>query len=67
VALTRSLRKLAPHTRVLAFSGLSGGASLASKIEELRSLGVPPVLSKPLTAPELLNAVHDLLYANPQS
>lgn len=67
VALTRSLRKLAPHTRVLAFSGLSGGASLATKIEELRSLGVPPVLSKPLTAPELLNAVHDLLYANPQS
>lgn len=66
VALTRSLRKLAPHTRVLAFSGLSGGASLAAKIEELRSLGVPPVLSKPLTAPELLNAVHDLLYANPQ-
>jgi PAS domain S-box-containing protein len=67
VALTRSLRKLAPHTRVLAFSGLSGGASLAAKIEELRSLGVPPVLSKPLTAPELLNAVHDLLYSNPQS
>ncbi len=66
VALVRSLRKLAPHTRVLAFSGLSKDATLAPKIEELRRLGLPPVLSKPLAAPELLMALHELLNSPPQ-
>lgn len=67
VALVRSLRKLAPNTRVVAFSGLSKDPTLAPKIEELRRLGLPPVLSKPLAAPELLTAVHEVLNSSPQS
>jgi len=66
VALVRSLRKLAPNTRVIAFSGLSKDPTLAPKIEELRRLGLPPVLSKPLSAPELLAAVHEVLNSSPQ-
>ncbi len=61
VALVRSLRKLAPHTRVLAFSGLSNDASLGPKVEELRRMGLPPVLSKPIATAELLSAVHELI------
>ncbi len=67
VALVRSLRKLAPNTRVIAFSGLSKDPTLAPKIEELRRLGLPPVLSKPLAAPELLTAVYEVLNSSPQS
>ena len=67
VALVRSLRKLAPNTRVIAFSGLSKDPTLAPKIEELRRLGLPPVLSKPLAAPELLMAVHEVLNSSPQT
>jgi PAS domain S-box-containing protein len=63
VALVRSLRKLAPNLRILAFSGLSNDATLAPKITELRRLGLPPVLSKPIAAPELLSAIHELISA----
>lgn len=66
VALVRSQRKLSPNTRVTAFSGLSKDPTLAPKIEKLRRLGLPPVLSKPLAAPELLVAIHKVLNLSPQ-
>jgi two-component system, cell cycle sensor histidine kinase and response regulator CckA len=54
VALVRSLRRLAPEIKVLACSGLASGASMSNKVEELRRLGVSPIMHKPFTAQRLL-------------
>jgi PAS domain S-box-containing protein len=61
VALVRGLRKLAPEVKIIACSGLASGASMISKIDELRRLGVPPVMHKPFTAHRLLTNVHNAL------
>lgn len=57
VALVRSLRRMAPDIKVIAASGLASGASMVTKVDELRRLGVPPIMHKPFTADKLLRNV----------
>ncbi|HEY1172330.1 MAG TPA: PAS domain S-box protein [Verrucomicrobiae bacterium] len=57
VALVRSLRRMAPTIKVIAASGLASGASMVNKVDELRRLGVPPIMHKPFSAEKLLNNI----------
>jgi PAS domain S-box-containing protein len=65
VALVRSLRKMAPEVKILACSGLASGASMTDKVDELKRLGVSPVLHKPFTARKLLVNVRRVLNNEP--
>ncbi len=65
VALVRGLRKLAPKVKIIACSGLASGASMTSKVEELRRLGVSPIMHKPFTAQRLLVNVRNILHNGP--
>ncbi len=65
VALVRGLRKLAPEVKIIACSGLASGASMISKVDELRRLGVPPIMHKPFTAQKLLVNVNHILHDEP--
>ncbi|MGV3756082.1 MAG: PAS domain S-box protein [Verrucomicrobiota bacterium] len=65
VALVRGLRKLAPEVKVIACSGLASGASMTSKVEELRRLGVSSIMHKPFTARKLLVNVNHVLHNEP--
>ncbi len=57
VAMTRVLKKIYPHLKIIIFSGWNQ----ETKKAELRKLGVNTFLPKPSTADQLLNAVHGLL------
>jgi two-component system, cell cycle sensor histidine kinase and response regulator CckA len=59
VELTRSLRKLAPETKIIVSSGHISG----EKRGTLEGLGVTAMLEKPYTAEKLLRAVRDTLAA----
>lgn len=65
VALARALRKMHPGMKIITCSGLTSGASMASKIEELRQMGIPNILHKPFTAQVLLNYVDCMLNDRP--
>lgn len=61
VALVRGLRKLVPEVKIMACSGLASGVTMTNKVDELKRLGVFPVLHKPFTARKLLvNVKHAL-------
>ncbi len=61
VALVRSLRRMEPGVKIIACSGLASGASMVNKVDELRRLGVPPIMHKPFTADKLLRNVNRVL------
>lgn len=65
VALVRGLRKMAPEIKILACSGLASGASMTNKVDELKRLGVHPILHKPFTARKLLVNVSHILRNEP--
>jgi two-component system cell cycle sensor histidine kinase/response regulator CckA len=65
VALVRGLRKMAPEVKILACSGLASGASMTNKVDELKRLGVHPILHKPFTARKLLVNVNHVLHDEP--
>jgi two-component system cell cycle sensor histidine kinase/response regulator CckA len=57
IALVRSLRKVAPETRVI----VSSGHISDEKRVVLKGLGVESILEKPYSAEKLLRSVHDIL------
>ncbi|MBI4325956.1 MAG: response regulator, partial [Chloroflexi bacterium] len=59
VAMTRVLKKIYPHLKIIIFTGWNQEAKKA----ELRKLGVNTFLPKPSTADQLLNALHERLSA----
>ena len=56
-ATIRALRRLSPHVKIIASSGLAAGAKLA----EAANAGVIKFLSKPYTAEKLLKALAESL------
>lgn len=62
IALIREVRRLAPHVRVIAASGLHD----SDRGEELAALGVTEILAKPCESGEILEAVERGLRENPQ-
>lgn len=65
VALVRSLKKMTPTIKIIASSGLASGASMISKVDELRRLGVSPIMHKPFVAQTLLINVANVLQNKP--
>ncbi|MCD6051026.1 MAG: hypothetical protein K0Q55_2429 [Verrucomicrobia bacterium] len=65
VALVRSLRRMDPQVKIIACSGLASGASMSSKVDELRRLGVSPIMHKPFTAQKLLVNVNHVFHNEP--
>ena len=57
----RALRKIDPHTKIIAATGLAGSADPAS----LAEMGVRTILHKPYTAQKLLSAIGDALLSTP--
>ncbi|MBL9207132.1 MAG: PAS domain S-box protein [Opitutaceae bacterium] len=62
VALIREIRRLAPHVKVIAASGLHD----PDRGEELAALSVAEILAKPCESGEILEAVERGLRENPQ-
>lgn len=52
-----TLRKINPHVKIIASSGLASGIEL-----ETSALGIQAFLSKPYTTRELLTTLHEVLY-----
>ncbi|MBI2949756.1 MAG: response regulator [Verrucomicrobia bacterium] len=59
VALTRAIRKLHSHVKVIA----STGFGIEDKLAELRALAVTQFLEKPYSAEKLLGAIHRALHS----
>ena len=59
-AMLRVLRKLDPHIKVIATSGIDQDA----KLEELKALGMRAFIPKPYTAERVLVTLHDVLHAD---
>jgi PAS domain S-box-containing protein len=60
-ALARAARRIDPHLRIIASSGLGRSLGQAERLAALQSLGINRVLAKPYTADELLRAIRDEL------
>ena len=58
-ATIRALQRINPQVKVIAASGLRTN----EKATEIASLGIGSLLSKPYTAEELLNNLHEILSA----
>jgi len=63
VALSCALRRLNPQARIIASSGRDDD----SRREQLKTFGVEAFLTKPYSAPQLLNAIHEALTAPPEA
>jgi two-component system cell cycle sensor histidine kinase/response regulator CckA len=63
IALIREVRRIAPHLKIIATSGLHD----PDRGEELAALGVAEILAKPCESGEILEAVERGLRESPQS
>lgn len=61
VTMVRTMRKMAPSTRIVAATGMGSARGRSDKIAVLQSLGVKTLLTKPYTSDEVLTTVGELL------
>jgi nitrogen-specific signal transduction histidine kinase/CheY-like chemotaxis protein len=61
ITMIKVMRKINPSLKVIVSSGASGRREMASRLHELKELGVTTVLSKPFTSEQVLSAVHEAL------
>ena len=61
LTMLKVMRKINPALKIIVVSGASGQSEMASRLHELRELGITTVLSKPFTSEQVLSAVHAAL------
>src|SRR5258706_11690582 len=63
IEMIRQIRKLDPHVKVIAASGLISASDSHHRFQELATLGVKIFLDKPFPIEQLLKAIRLSLYA----
>lgn len=61
VTMVRTMRKMAPFTKIVASTGMGSARGREDKTAALHSLGVKTLLTKPYTADEVLLTIGELL------